>query len=480
MCLYYCEPEFACYDNDNDALIPEQWAYEGLARLEENMVIANLVHRDFEPTIANYGDVVNAHRPGEFKIRRKSDATSSLDHQNANATKVPVKLDQWFYTSFVIKDGEQSYSFKDLVQVYLAPAMETQARSVDRSVLGQFHRFLGAPADRAGRLGNLLPSDSHEVVLDAREKLNTNKAPTDANRHLVLSSASETALLKNDMFISAEKRGDGGTALENARLGHILGFNTYLAQNTPYVNSLAVDVVTGTLTAGSNAGATLDKDSTGACTVTGYVAEPGEFVTIAGDDQPKIITALNSGGGDTTGITVNEALKYAVEDSAPVTVYKYWTTSADYETGHYDPIVIDSTSFTNPPQIGQMVAFGTGGSRHEYTIIEAEPSGSDYKIWLDRPLEAPVDGDPTPAKVFPGPAGSFNLAFHRNALALVNRPLAVPSGQTGVLSGVGMYNGIAMRVSMQYDIGAGGTVVNCDMLAGVGLLDSRLGVVVLG
>ena len=31
---------------------------------------------------------------------------------------------------------------------------------------------------------------------------------------------------------------------------------------------------------------------------------------------------------------------------------------------------------------------GDGGSRHVYTVIESEASGSDRVIWLDRPLEA--------------------------------------------------------------------------------------------
>jgi hypothetical protein len=43
----------------NDAFIAETWALEGLAILEENMVAANLVHRDFENEIARFGDVVN-------------------------------------------------------------------------------------------------------------------------------------------------------------------------------------------------------------------------------------------------------------------------------------------------------------------------------------------------------------------------------------------------------------------------------------
>ena len=99
-------------------LYPELWAHEGLTMLEENMVMANLVHRDFEDTIAKFGDVVNTRRPGEFKIRRKTDG-SPLNQQDATAINVPVPLDQWFYRSFVIRDGEGSKSFQDLTDIYL-------------------------------------------------------------------------------------------------------------------------------------------------------------------------------------------------------------------------------------------------------------------------------------------------------------------------------------------------------------------------
>ena len=41
------------------------------------MVIANLVHRDFENEIRQFGDVVHTRRPGTFQIRRKADGTRS-------------------------------------------------------------------------------------------------------------------------------------------------------------------------------------------------------------------------------------------------------------------------------------------------------------------------------------------------------------------------------------------------------------------
>ncbi len=46
--LYLSQPFTACYENNLDAFIPELWAQEGLVMLEENMVMANMVHRDFE------------------------------------------------------------------------------------------------------------------------------------------------------------------------------------------------------------------------------------------------------------------------------------------------------------------------------------------------------------------------------------------------------------------------------------------------
>jgi hypothetical protein len=95
-------------------------------------------------------------------------------------------------------------------------------------------------------------------------------------------------------------------------------------------------------------------------------------------------------------------------------------------------------------------------------------------VWLDKPLTAAV----TAADLaFPGPHGSMCFAFHRDALALVSRPLALPSGSLGVQAAVGSYNDLAMRVAMQYDISSQGTIVTLDMLCGVAVLDTNLGCV---
>ncbi len=476
---YLSVANVACYgisvtgyaaDAGNDAFIPEMWANEGLAILEANMVMANLVYRDFEPQVQNYGDVVNTRRPGTFAISRKRDG-DTLTPQDANATNVRVPLDQWFYTNFVIKDGEASLSFQDLVDIYLVPGMQTIAKSVDRAILGRIHGYLTGSTNRSGKLGGLNVSTSQDYVLEARQRLNENLAPMQG-RNLVLSPAAETALLKNTMFVKANERGDGGSALENATLGRILGFNTYLDQNVNSYTSGGEYDDTLSLTTGKPAG------YAGALAIT-ITGNAGEFLVIAGNDQPTYMTDATTGA-----VVLNEALKYATEDSAAVTQYKACDVDASAETdttyavGTIKPIALDGYAANTGPQVGQLVAFGTGANRRTYTILEVTTvSTTACKVLLDRPLEVAVADA---ALAFPGPMGSLNWAFHREAIALVSRPLAMPNNRMGVLTQVGVHNGISMRVAMQYDINAGGTVVNLDLLCGVAVLDTRLCVPLLG
>jgi hypothetical protein len=456
----------ACYgvtDANNDAFIPEMWANEGLAILEENMVMANLVYRDFEDEVKSYGDVVNTRRPGTFTISRKADG-DTLVHETAAATNVRVPLDQWFYKSFVIKDGEASLSFQDLVEVYLLPAMQTIGRSVDRAIMGRIHEFLTGVNNRAGKLGGLSAENSHDYVLEARQRLNENLAPMQG-RNLVLSPASETALLKNTMFIKANERGDGGSALENATLGRILGFNTYLDQN---VNSVSIGADSEDLTCTSGPH---PAGYEGALNVT-ITGVAGEYLVLAGNDQPTYMTDATTGA-----VVLSEGLKYPVLDDCVATHYKKCDAHEAYAVGYSKLIQLDNHTANKGPQIGQLLAFGApGANRRVYTVIQTVPvSSTSTKVVLDRPLEVAVgSGD----DAFPGPCGSLNWAFHREAVALVSRPLALPAG--GVMAKVVNRNGIAMRVAMQYDIDAGGTKVNLDTLCGVAVLDTRLCVPLLG
>jgi hypothetical protein len=419
--------------------------------------------------VANFGDVVNTRRPGTFKTKRKDDA-DSIVLQDAASTNVQVPLNQHMYTSFTIKDGEASKSFQDLIQIYLLPGMQSIARGVDRAILGHAHKFL---ANKVGKIDKLTSSTAKDTILEAREVLNRNLAYPQG-RNLILAPGAETAMLQTELFIAAMQRGDGGAALREASLGRVLGFDTYMDQNTPYKTKASADFVDGTANGAKVAGATGNL----AIDVNAYNVVVGEFVVYADDAQPTVATARTLSSSDTTGVTLDAALKYPVANGSVVTVYKKCVTVGDYDQYYSKGITLGT--YNVAPTTGQMIAWGTGTSRRVYTVIESyvDPTNAaQWIVWLDRPLDSALS---TGASAFPGPSGSYNLAMHKDALALVSRPLALPNTAMGVRSQVANYNDIAMRVTMQYQIAAQGTVVTLDLLAGIALLDARLGCVLLG
>jgi hypothetical protein len=462
--------------NSNDAFVPEHWANESVAILEENMVVANLVHRDFENLFAQSGDIVNTRKPGEFTAKRKG-MNTDVTVQDATATNIPVKLNQHVHVSFLIRDREQALSFKDLVATYLQPAVLAIGRHVDKMVLAQAPRFLRTDQYQPGSLG---VDASVASILSTRQKMNDDKCPP-SNRNMILSSKDETALLNLDIFTNAEKVGDSGTALREASLGRRLGFNMYMCQNVCSVTGTS-DTVTGAVnnSAGYAAGIA-------SMTVNGLSAAivAGTWFKVAGDNIPHRVVST-TGGATPTAIVFLPALKSAVVHTAVITIYDPGAVNQDvagdggvtsgyaatgYEAGWEDYIVVDA--FTALPQVGQFVQFAAAGA--VYTVIDVVTASN--KILLDRPLDANLADD---AVVLIGPNGTYNFAFVRNAISLVVRPMAVPRSGSGATGAVANYRGLAVRVVWAYDANKQGLLVTVDMLCGIAVLDTLLGQVMLG
>ncbi len=83
---------------------------------------------------------VNTRMPAEFVANMYAQG-DSVTYQDASATNIQVKLDCIADTSFKIFDVESSYSFAELVNVYLRPAVTSIARIVDRKIGGQAVNF---------------------------------------------------------------------------------------------------------------------------------------------------------------------------------------------------------------------------------------------------------------------------------------------------------------------------------------------------
>ncbi len=460
--------KMSAFDNTLDAFNVQLWAQESLMLLYENMVLGALVHRDFDNLIAAYGDTVNTRKPGNFSAVRKTNA-DAVTIQNATVTNIPVKLNQQIHVSYLVKDGEESIAFTSIVEEFLRPAMMAHARFIDHVLACQVYQFLG---NQAGRLGQMDATNAKSYILDLRQVMNVNNAWVN-DRNLVLTPQTESILLNVEQFTDAQRVGDDGTALRNASLGRKLGFDILMAQNQPYVSSQSAVTRAGAINnaSGYAAGATnLTVDG-----ITGAVTA-GTWITIAGDDTPQQVTG-STGGATPTALVITPGLKRAVVDNAVITIYPVGATSAAYtydsttNTGYAKEIAL--TGFTAAPQVGQLVSFGSD-TTIRYGIIAVNGTSG---ITLDRPIEASISSGAT---VNLGPSGSFNFAFHPNALTLVSRPMARPRAGTGALSEVMDWMGLSIRVTITYDGNKQGHLVTLDILAGVKVLDSALGGVLFG
>lgn len=452
------------YANSVDMYVPEFWANESLAILEENMVAAGRVYRDFEARVAKFGDTVNTRKPAEFSAVRKTTA-DNVTVQDATATNVAVVLNQHVHTSFEIKDGEESTSLKSLVEEFLKPAVLAQCRHVDQVVLGQYPKFIH------NRGGKLQTACTEDFLIDMRQVMEENKAD-DGSRNLILNPATQAALLKRGVFNQAQQSGTTRT-LRKGELGEAFGFSNWSCQNMASI-SAGNTVITGAvnLAAGYPAGTT-------SIACDGFTGAMGvnSWFTIAGDMTPQRVVSKIDTLGNTTAVTFWPGLRYDVADNAVITSYTPGQVNlgAGYAAGYAKEIVVDT--FTVAPRVGQMVSFGVSTSNDQavnpyYTIIKVTGLTG---ITLDRPLDvALADND----KVNIGPAGNYNLAFNRNAIALVVRPLALP--QANVRAAVVNINGLSMRVCITYNGTSQGTLVTLDFLCGVKVLEALQGAVLLG
>ena len=209
----------------NTILTPAIIAREALMVLRNNAVMANLVHRDYsDEFVGKVGDTITVRKPASFSAKEFS---GNITVQDATEAGVTVKMDKHLDVSFAVTSAQMALSIEDFSKQLLVPAMQAFADKIDTLLLG-LKTDISNSTTATGNVQN--------DVVEARAFLTKNAAPL-TDRRFVYNSNTESALLKSELFVSAEKVGDEGTALREASLGRKFGMDFYVDQN--------MDAVTG-------------------------------------------------------------------------------------------------------------------------------------------------------------------------------------------------------------------------------------------
>ncbi len=353
-------------------------AKEALLVLEDNVVLAGLVHRDYSKEYQKIGSTVVVRKPTSFTASAVT-AGTSMHMNTVTESSVTVVLNSHLDVSWEVSSQELSLNVADFSEQFIQPAMIAHAATVD-SLLADLYRdaYVHQTVSSTPAITDL--ADLEGIMSHVKVPLN--------DRRLVLAPITKSGYMGVASIINANKSGDGGRALRNAEIGRLLGFDTYMDQR----------IRTHTQPIADAAGALGNAWS--AAATSGSVISITASGTILADDVFK------------------------------VTGYDEWFVVAKNATADSGGSVL--VAF-DPASVGTFAAA---------SVITFQKSHR------------------------------ANMAFHKDAYALVTAPLAPPLG--GVEAAVLNYKNISCRVVYGYTQTIKTNVMSIDQLVGVKTLQAAL------
>jgi hypothetical protein len=210
-------------------------AADALPALVGNLVMGNLVNRDYEPTLAQAGDTVNVPIAPQLVANNIAEG-NAVQPQNPSLGNAQIVLNTHAEATFQIPDVTKVLAVPDLLKVYMQPAVAAIAEKIESDLLGLYAGFsANAPLGTAG-------TPINEAILDQAETaLFQAKVPSNAPKYLVVDSATYSQMRQIPRFSEFHTTGDAGLrALVDGTIGKIKDFYVFRSQYVSKTGSAPV------------------------------------------------------------------------------------------------------------------------------------------------------------------------------------------------------------------------------------------------
>ena len=142
-------------------------AADALPALMGNLVMGNLVNRDYEPALANAGDTINVPIPPTMVANNIAEG-GTVTLQNPTLGNAQIVLNTHAEASFLIPDVTKVLAVPDLLKLYMQPAVVAIAESIETNLLGLYAQFTAnTPVGTAGTTITEDTVDAAETALFA-------------------------------------------------------------------------------------------------------------------------------------------------------------------------------------------------------------------------------------------------------------------------------------------------------------------------
>ena len=211
-------------------------AADALPVLVGNLVMGNLVNRDYEPVLAQAGDTINVPIPPVMVANNIIDGIGTVQPQNPPLGNAQIVLNTHVEATFQIPDVTKVLAVPDLMKVYMEPAVAAIAQRIETDLLSLYAGFSLNPT--VGVAGTAIT----EATIDAAETaLFLAKVPSTEQKFIVVDAATYSAWRQIPRFSEFQTAGDAGLrALIDGTVGRVKDFFVFRSQFVPKTGSSPV------------------------------------------------------------------------------------------------------------------------------------------------------------------------------------------------------------------------------------------------
>lgn len=233
--------------------IPTIWSARLLRHLDKRHVYLNLLNRDYEGEIKNFGDTVKVNQIGNVTIKDYTKGEDIEAPEDLSGEQQELKIDQAKYFNFAVEDVDNAQTNPKLMD----KAMERAAYGMNDVVDAFAANLLAINVHADNTIGSdttpKVPTKdtAYDFLVDLGVKLTEANVPT-VGRWVVIPAWYHGLLLKDERFV-----GNGTdynkAILEGGEVGKAAGFTVYVSNNVPNTTKTKYKIIGGTDEAGSYA-----------------------------------------------------------------------------------------------------------------------------------------------------------------------------------------------------------------------------------
>src|SRR5207253_4533200 len=210
-------------------------AADALPALVGNLVMGNLVNRDYEPALAQAGDTINVSIAPQLVANNIAEG-GPVTAQSPSLGNAQIVLNTHAEATFQIPDVTKVLAVPDLLKIYMEPAVAAIAQKIESDLLGLYAGFTSNTP--VGTPGTTIT----ETTIDAAETaLFLAKVPPMEPKFMVVDAATYSAWRQIPRFSEFQTAGDAGLrTLVEGTVGKIKDFFVFRSQFVPKTGSSPV------------------------------------------------------------------------------------------------------------------------------------------------------------------------------------------------------------------------------------------------